>query len=910
MKAAKTAPPARLRKFLAPILLAIVLGALFWKSFLPGYVHFSNDGPLGQQVAAQTRLPAAFTGSWSDLNDIGGNAGSPSPDLGALIRWTMGPIGYAKFLAPIALFILGLGAWTFFRQLKLSPLAATLGGLAAALNSAFFSTACWGVASQQIAVGMSYFALALVVSNTPETPARVRWLRWMLAGLAVGANVMQGADIGAIFSVFIAAFVFFKTLVEENGSALEKMARSVGRITIIAVFAGFLATQTIVSLVGSAIVGVGGAANADTSGKSNDAQAKLAHWDWATQWSMPKIETLGFFVPGLFGYRMDTPKDMMAFQDEYKGGQYWGGVGRDPNIDRYFDSGQKDSPPQGLMRFSGGGNYGGVLVSLIALWAIVQSFRRQNSVFTDPQKKLLWFWIAILTGSLLLAFGRFAPFYKLFYILPYASTIRNPCKFGGIFSWAFAVVFAYGVHGLSRRYLEVPSGGPNSFSAQLKNWWSKIQGFDRNWTLGCLAAIAVSLFTWLAYAVEKPGLVKYLQTVGFSDAATASDIAAFSIGQAGWFVLIFLLSAGLFILVIAGIFSGGRARLGGFLLGALIIADLARANLPWVIHWDYKQKYEVGSLNPIEDFLRDKPYEHRVAGLPFNPPPQYSLFQELYGIEWTQHHFLYYNIQCLDDIQNPRPPADLAAFDEALAFRGTPETVPLIARKWQLTNTRYLLGAAGFLDVLNQQVDPDQHRFRIVARFSVVPKPGIAQPTKLEELTAVPNDNGDYALFEFTGALPRAKLYSNWQVNTNDTMTLQTLADKNFDAQQTVLVSTPLPTASPANTTNQNSGTVEFKSYAPKDIVFAANATAPSVLLLNDKYDSHWLALVDGKPAPIFRANFIMRGVYLAPGAHTVEFRFYLLSRPLDISLTAIGVGIILSGLLIFMTRKPKPLKN
>ena len=83
-------------------------------------------------------------------------------------RWA--PVRYAKFFAPVALFILGLGAWTFFRQLKLSPLAAVLGGLAAALNSAFFSTACWGVASQQIAVGMTYFALALVVSNTPETP--------------------------------------------------------------------------------------------------------------------------------------------------------------------------------------------------------------------------------------------------------------------------------------------------------------------------------------------------------------------------------------------------------------------------------------------------------------------------------------------------------------------------------------------------------------------------------------------------------------------------------------------------------------------------------------------------------------------------------------------------------------------
>ena len=70
-------------------------------------------------------------------------------------------------------------------------------------------------------------------------------------------------------------------------------------------------------------------------------------------------------------------------------------------------------------------------------------------------------------------------------------------------------------------------------------------------------------------------------------------------------------------------------------------------------------------------------------------------------------------------------------------------------------------------------------------------------------------------------------LYSNWQISTNDSATLKTLASTNFDPQQTVLVSTPLPAAPAVNATNENSGTVEFKSYAPKDIVFDAKASTP-----------------------------------------------------------------------------------
>jgi hypothetical protein len=401
MKATKQNSPKSQALTLAA-LLAVILLCLFWRSFLPGFVHFSNDGPLGQQNASWLRLPAAFTGSWVDLNDIGTNAGAWPPNLNALCRWMLGAVGYSKFFAPISLFILGFSAWCFFRQLNFSPLAAALGALAAALNSTFFATACWGVAGQLDAFSMDFLALALVVSISTTTPRLIRIIRLSLAGLAVGVNIMEAADIGAIFSLFVAAFVLFKAVTDENGSLLIKLGRGMGRITIIAVFAGFIATQTVVALVGSQITGI--------AGTGQDTETKVQHWDWATQWSLPKIEALGLFIPGLFGYRMDTPKNMMDFsQDAYKGGNYWGGGGRDPAIDRFFASGKEGSPPPGLMRFTGGGNYAGVLVTLVALWAIAQSLRRQNPAFTETQRRFIWFWSVILIVTLLLSMGRLAP---------------------------------------------------------------------------------------------------------------------------------------------------------------------------------------------------------------------------------------------------------------------------------------------------------------------------------------------------------------------------------------------------------------------------------------------------------------------------------------------------------------------
>jgi hypothetical protein len=607
---------------------------------------------------------------------------------------------------------------------------------------------------------------------------------------------------------------------------------------------------------------------------------------------------------------------MPAFQEAYHGGIYWGGVGRTPALDRYFDGGSQGTEPTGpgiVMRFAGGENYCGILVALIATWTIAQSFRRRNSPFADAQKKIIWFWSAVLFLCLLFAWGRFAPFYALLYNLPYFSTIRNPCKFIIFFSWALVILFAYGVHALSQRQLNLAVSKPSP----LRGWWKKASAFDRKWIFACVGIFGVSILGWIIFAAQQASFVKYLEKVGFPDAETADrmgtissdQIAAFSLGQVGWFIVLLAVAIALIIMLVAGYFAGARAKLGGVLLIAFLLFDLVRADLPYVIHWNYIQKYEVGSLNPIEEFLRDKPYEHRVATLPFDAQSQLRSYDNtfggqggIYSIEWAQHHFPYYNIQSLDLIQMPRMPEDLKAYLEAFSPRTEAEAA-LFARHWELTNTRYLLGATGFLNVLNSQLDPGQQHFRIAQRFDVIAKPGILQPKSLEQLTVAPSPDGDLALFDFTGALPRAKLYSNWQVNTNDEANLKTLADLNFDPAKTVLISTP-ETNLPASATNENSGTVEFKSYAPKDIVFDANATAPSVLLLNDKYDPNWKVSVDGQPTQLLRCNFIMRGVYLPPGAHTVEFRFSLPSGPLYVTLASGIVGLILCGLLIFWTRR------
>ena len=122
----------------------------------------------------------------------------------------------------------------------------------------------------------------------------------------------------------------------------------------------------------------------------------------------------------------------------------------------------------------------------------------------------------------------------------------------------------------------------------------------------------------------------------------------------------------------------------------------------------------------------------------------------------------------------------------------------------------------------------------------------------------------------------------------------KTLTATNFDPWQIVLLAeTPAVPNPPATVAGQNSGTVEYTSYAPTDIKFHTQAPTPTVLLLND-----------GKPAPLLRANFIMRGVYLPAGKHAVEFQFSVPMGPFYVTLSAIVGGILLSGFLFASTRR------
>src|SRR5262245_8308218 len=115
---------------------------------------------------------------------------------------------------------------------------------------------------------------------------------------------------------------------------------------------------------------------------------------------------------------------------------------------------------------------------------------------------MIWFWSVASLVALALAWGRHAPFYVLLYQAPCFSTIRNPMKFMHPFHLCLMILFAYGLQGLWRRYVETPNV-------------AKQEGFEKKWMLGSLAAAGVVILAFLVYAASSDSLVRHLMADGF-----------------------------------------------------------------------------------------------------------------------------------------------------------------------------------------------------------------------------------------------------------------------------------------------------------------------------------------------------------------------------------------------------------
>ncbi|MBI4301274.1 MAG: YfhO family protein [Chloroflexi bacterium] len=159
--------------------------------------------------------------------------------------------------------------------------------------------------------------------------------------------------------------------------------------------------------------------------------------------------------------------------------------------------------------------------------------------------------------------------------------------------------------------------------------------------------------------------------------------------------------------------------------------------------------------------------------------------------------------------------------------------------------------------------------------------------------------SGDVKIYENLDWMPRAYLVHDWKLATTLDDTLDIL--KGDFRNRVVLTESPKDmNGRPSVATKDR---VETTKDEPDKINISAQLARPGFLVLTDAYYPGWKAWVDGSPAPIYRAQYLFRALYLAPGQHEIEFRYEPASWRWGWLITRLTLALVI-GLLGLMALK------
>lgn len=136
--------------------------------------------------------------------------------------------------------------------------------------------------------------------------------------------------------------------------------------------------------------------------------------------------------------------------------------------------------------------------------------------------------------------------------------------------------------------------------------------------------------------------------------------------------------------------------------------------------------------------------------------------------------------------------------------------------------------------------------------------------------------DGSTVVLENRTVLPKAWIVPATALVTDPAQRLAILQDQGFPPSTVALVEfqPPLAMANPGGVVPPLPQNVTVPVYEGEHIVVEATTPRNALLVLGEKYYKGWKATVDGKSAEIVPVDHILRGVYLSPGNHKVEFVF------------------------------------
>ena len=153
---------------------------------------------------------------------------------------------------------------------------------------------------------------------------------------------------------------------------------------------------------------------------------------------------------------------------------------------------------------------------------------------------------------------------------------------------------------------------------------------------------------------------------------------------------------------------------------------------------------------------------------------------------------------------------------------------------------------------------------------------------------------GRWALYRVPSPAPPVSLVSDWRVvepgGGEDAAALVEVLSPGFDPSRTAVLEDDPGLGRPPG----GIGRADVVAREAQLTVVTTESASPAVLVVRTPWDRNWRATVDGRPAPVIPADFLLQGVPVPGGSHTVVLRY---DDP-SIGYGALGSALAVLGLL------------
>jgi hypothetical protein len=171
-------------------------------------------------------------------------------------------------------------------------------------------------------------------------------------------------------------------------------------------------------------------------------------------------------------------------------------------------------------------------------------------------------------------------------------------------------------------------------------------------------------------------------------------------------------------------------------------------------------------------------------------------------------------------------------------------------------------------------------------------------------------DGADAKVALFRIGLPRAFFVRRWEEASGQEI-LRKIADLSFDPMDVAYVmEDPALSVDPPH----SGARAEYIRYGLQDFELDVTATGNNLLFLSEVYYPHgWKAFIDGRETPIYRLNYLFRGVVVPAGRHRVEMRFdpdsFRIGKNISLAsnILLLGGGLVFAGFGMWRKRRSAP---